>query len=257
MSRSSSWARRSSRLPCRRGSCSTLPRRRCWATARSCGRSRSAPTADLAPVFEQLLSQRLSSLYEPLVLWWTEGSSAVEPSCLIAKGLPHPNTFVALLDGAWAQYRWRPVPARVDTGATLEMRVENGAPVGFRSAAASDVGLVAQDQRGRIRRTAGGRRLGRGRRARRPSRRRSRQSHGVRCARGTGAGPDLRGDDRGRPATPAAGQRLPAAHGHARDARRSKRQHRGRAAGARARAAPSSGRATAGSIDGDRAGWSA
>jgi len=98
-------------------------------------------TAELAPVFEQLLSQRLSSLYEPLVLWWTEGSSAVEPSCLIAKGLPHPNTFVALLDGAWAQYRWRPVSARIDTSATLEMRMENATPVGFRSAASSDVGL--------------------------------------------------------------------------------------------------------------------
>jgi type VI secretion system protein ImpM len=98
-------------------------------------------TSEIAPVFEQLLSQRLSSIYEPLVLWWTEGSSAVEPSCLIAKGLPHPNTFVALLDGTWEQYRWRPVSARVDTNATLEIRVENLTPVGFRSAAASDVGL--------------------------------------------------------------------------------------------------------------------
>ena len=98
-------------------------------------------TAELTPIFEQLLSQRLSSVYDPLVLWWTEGSSAVEPSCLIAKGLPHPDTFVALLDGTWEQYRWRPVSARVDTNATLEMRVDLGAPVGFRSAAASDVGL--------------------------------------------------------------------------------------------------------------------
>jgi type VI secretion system ImpM family protein len=99
-------------------------------------------TTEIAPIFEQLLSQRLSSMYEPLVLWWTEGSSAVEPSCLIAKGLPHPNTFVALLDGTWDQYHWRPVSARVDTNATLEiMRAEDATPVGFRSAAASDVGL--------------------------------------------------------------------------------------------------------------------
>jgi type VI secretion system protein ImpM len=97
--------------------------------------------AQLAPMFEQLLSQRLSSIYNPLALWWTEGSSAVEPSCLIAKGLPQPNTFGALLDGSWAPYRWRPVPARVDTSATLEMRVQDAVPVGFRSAAASDVGL--------------------------------------------------------------------------------------------------------------------
>ena len=98
-------------------------------------------TTELAPIFEQLLSQRLSSMYEPLVLWWTEGSSAVEPSCLIAKGLPQPNTFVALMDGTWDEYRWRPVSARIDTNATLELRVEDTTPVGFRSAAASDVGL--------------------------------------------------------------------------------------------------------------------
>jgi type VI secretion system protein ImpM len=98
-------------------------------------------TEELAPVFEQLLSQRLSSIYQPLVLWWTEGSSAVEASCLIARGLPHPDTFVAMLDGTWAQNRWRPVPVRVDTSATLELLVKNAAPVAFRSAAASDVGL--------------------------------------------------------------------------------------------------------------------
>jgi type VI secretion system ImpM family protein len=102
--------------------------------------------ADLAPVFEQLLSQRLSAIYDPLVLWWTEGSSVVEPSCLIAKGLPHPSTFGALLEGSWAEYRWRSVPGRVDTNATLEMKMPVGdaAPVGFRSAAASDVGLARE-----------------------------------------------------------------------------------------------------------------
>jgi type VI secretion system protein ImpM len=100
--------------------------------------------AELSPIFAQLLSQRLSSMYEPLVLWWTEGSSAVEPSCLIAKGLPPPSTFVALLDGAWAQYRWRPVQAQVDTSATVEMRAENASLVGFRSAAASDPGLARE-----------------------------------------------------------------------------------------------------------------
>jgi type VI secretion system protein ImpM len=100
--------------------------------------------AQLAPVFEQLLSHRLSSMYDPLVLWWTEGSSIVEPSCLIAKSLPHPSTFGALLDGSWKQCRWRPVPARVDTAATVDMRIEDAMPVGFRSAAASDVGLARE-----------------------------------------------------------------------------------------------------------------
>jgi hypothetical protein len=64
-------------------------------------------TADIARIFAQLLSQRLSSLYEPLMLWWTEGSSPVEPSCLVSKGLPHPSSFVALLDGQWSQSGWR------------------------------------------------------------------------------------------------------------------------------------------------------
>src|SRR5262245_41102935 len=45
---------------------------------------------EIGLAFEQLLSCRLSSLYEPLALWWTAGSSDVEPSCLIVKGLPPP-----------------------------------------------------------------------------------------------------------------------------------------------------------------------
>jgi type VI secretion system protein ImpM len=99
-------------------------------------------TSELTSMFAQLLSQRLSSMYEPLALWWTEGSSEVEPSCLITKGLPHPNSFVALLDGAFAEHRWSPVVARLDTGATLEMRTGSATMVGFRSAAASEAGLV-------------------------------------------------------------------------------------------------------------------
>jgi type VI secretion system ImpM family protein len=100
--------------------------------------------AHLAPAFEQLLSLRLASVYQPLVLWWTDGSSAVEPSCLITKGLPHPTTFGALLDGCWSDYRWRAVGARVDSGATLEVRVEDVLSLGYRSAGATDVGLARE-----------------------------------------------------------------------------------------------------------------
>ncbi len=89
----------------------------------------------LAPVFEQLLSQRLSAMYDPLVMWWTEGSAIVEPSCLIAKGLPHPDTFGALLDGSWAQHRWRSVAAQVepdslsdDARSTMRRRCAFGRP---------------------------------------------------------------------------------------------------------------------------------
>jgi type VI secretion system protein ImpM len=91
-----------------------------------------------------MLSLRLASVYQPLVLWWTDGSSAVEPSCLITKGLPNPTTFGALLDGCWGDYRWKAVGARVDSGATLDMRVEDARSVGYRSAAATDVGLARE-----------------------------------------------------------------------------------------------------------------
>ena len=104
-------------------------------------------TAEITPVFEQLLAQRLSSLYHPLVIWWTEGSSIVEPTCLIGEGLPAPATFGAMLDGSWAQNRWRQVPAKIDSGATIELRMDEApvaGPVGFRSAAASDVGLARE-----------------------------------------------------------------------------------------------------------------
>jgi len=98
-------------------------------------------TEDLAPVFGQLLSHRLSAMYDPLVLWWTEGSSIVEPSCLIAKGLPRPDAFGALLDGSWAQHRWRSIAAQVDrTMDPEDTLVDDTAVIGFRSAAATDVG---------------------------------------------------------------------------------------------------------------------
>jgi len=98
----------------------------------------------LAPALQQVLSLRLSSLYQPLVLWWTEGSSIVEPSCLIAKGLPNPASFGALLDGEWTESHWRAVSARVDLGATMDMRIEEARTLGYRSAAASDVGLARE-----------------------------------------------------------------------------------------------------------------
>jgi type VI secretion system protein ImpM len=104
-------------------------------------------SADLGDAFTQLMSQRLSSLYDPLVLWWTDGSAIVPPSSLLVKGLPHPDSFTALLDGAWHERRWRSVPAYVQTAAGAaepEMLLEDLAPPRFRSAAASDVGRVRQ-----------------------------------------------------------------------------------------------------------------
>jgi type VI secretion system protein ImpM len=99
----------------------------------------------LAPVLAQLLSHRLAGLYAPLSVWWTGGSSDVEPSCLVGRGLPAPETFAALLDGKWSHHRWQPAPASVDARAAAETVFARPAPpLRVRSAAATDVGRVRQ-----------------------------------------------------------------------------------------------------------------
>jgi type VI secretion system protein ImpM len=101
-------------------------------------------SGNLGPLFGQLLSFRLLSVYEPLVIWWTEGSSVVEPSCLFVSGLPPPSTFGALLDGSWGQHGWSSAIARIDRRSSVaeDVWVEPAASLRFRSAANSDVGRV-------------------------------------------------------------------------------------------------------------------
>ena len=126
--------------------------------------------AQLAGMFEQLVAQRLSALYEPLSLWWTDGSAIVEPSVLIAKGLPHPDSFAALLDGAWTQHHWQSVPAYID-GPAVEpdtLLTDDPTPPRFRSAGIDRRGPGPGNQPGRVPRAAGRRTLGGRRRARWP-----------------------------------------------------------------------------------------
>jgi len=92
--------------------------------------------------FEELLAHRLSAVYDPLVLWWTDGSAVVAPGCLIVRGRPHPDSFAAMLDGAWAERQWQSVSAHVElTDPSHDTLVEDSPPR-FRSAASSDVGRV-------------------------------------------------------------------------------------------------------------------
>ncbi len=96
----------------------------------------------LGPLFEQLVALQLADAYHPLVLWWTEGSAMVDPNCLIGSGLPPPSAFGAFLNGAWAQHRWRAVPARVTRPEEPDDTPEILGALQMRSAAASDVGRV-------------------------------------------------------------------------------------------------------------------
>jgi type VI secretion system protein ImpM len=94
---------------------------------------------------EQIAGLRIEALYAPLVLCWTEGSSIVEASCLVSKGLPHPDRFVAMLDGQWSGRRWLSVPARVEPGrAADDTTIGVTAPCRFRSAASSHAGRVRE-----------------------------------------------------------------------------------------------------------------
>lgn len=99
---------------------------------------------ELGSAFEQLLAQRLTEVYDPMVLWWTDGSARVEPCGLVSRGLPHPDSFASLLDGAWTERRWRSVPARRDTTARPEVLADDPAPPRYRSAGASDTGRVRE-----------------------------------------------------------------------------------------------------------------
>ena len=60
-------------------------------------------------------------IYDPLVLWWTDGSAVVEPSCLIVKGLPRPDSFAAHCSKARGPTRrWRSVATTSRTDVTLQ-----------------------------------------------------------------------------------------------------------------------------------------
>jgi type VI secretion system protein ImpM len=102
-------------------------------------------TGGLGGIFQLLCARRLTSLYDPLVAWWTDGSQYVEPSLLIGQGLPPPQTFAALLTGTWAEQGWRALSMDVDPSPesdTAEAPAIESAPPRYSSAGASDVGKV-------------------------------------------------------------------------------------------------------------------
>jgi len=97
----------------------------------------------LSEVYQQILWERLAAVNPAHVLWWTEGSAAIDPSSLVTAGLPDPEGFAAMLDGAWTARRWRSVPARLSASAVeSDTLIDDLTPPRFRSAAATNVGCV-------------------------------------------------------------------------------------------------------------------
>jgi type VI secretion system protein ImpM len=103
-----------------------------------------ASTTELRSAFDQVFAQRLTDVYDPVVLWWTDGSARVHPCCLVSRGLPHPDSFASLLDGSWPMRRWRSVAARVEASVVPETLVDDPSPPRYRSAAASNTGCVRE-----------------------------------------------------------------------------------------------------------------
>lgn len=96
----------------------------------------------IGPTLDQLLSCHLTTIYDPLVLWWTEGSAIVEPCCLMGAGLPPAAAFGGFLDGEWGRHQWRSVLATVNRPSPGAGAVDGEGPLPLRSLAASEVGQV-------------------------------------------------------------------------------------------------------------------
>lgn len=100
-------------------------------------------SALLADAYQQVLWERLALVDPAHVLWWTDGSSAVEPCSLVTTGLPDPTEFAAMLDGAWSARHWRSVPARLSASSVESgTLIDDLTPPRFRSAAGTNVGYV-------------------------------------------------------------------------------------------------------------------
>jgi serine/threonine protein phosphatase PrpC len=91
-----------------------------------------------------LLYARLRETHGPLTVLWTEGSARVEPSCLLLSGLPAPSTYAALLSGQWLETGWRVVKSKTQTPPARNDTWVGERPMSYRSAGATDVGVVRQ-----------------------------------------------------------------------------------------------------------------
>ena len=117
------------------------------ATLEEAGESRwqipMTSSEDVGLVLRELAANRMSALYRPIVIWWTDGSAVVEPSCLVSRGLPAPHSFAALLDGAWRAHQWRSIATLADPSSSSSAdTLIDDLTIRFRSAGASDVGRV-------------------------------------------------------------------------------------------------------------------
>jgi type VI secretion system protein ImpM len=99
----------------------------------------------------QLLGAQIRESFNPLAIWWTEGSAAIDPSGLFTSGLPAPQRFAAMLDGSWAASEWaevgvepatEPGPGDQDSSSAPADAVVQEKRLRCRSAGRTDVGTA-------------------------------------------------------------------------------------------------------------------
>jgi type VI secretion system protein ImpM len=103
-----------------------------------------ASAAYLDSALLQIVSRQLSATYDPLMLWWTDGSGAVPPEAVLTAGLPDPEAFTSMLDASRGVDHWWSIPAQIGDrpDATEDTLIHGAAPLQYRSAARSHVGKV-------------------------------------------------------------------------------------------------------------------
>ena len=106
-----------------------------------------AATEMQAPAL-QLFGHQLDKALGPLGLWWSDGSAAVQPSWLLTRGLPQPQNYSAMLDGAWTAAGWELAATEPDPTQTLvrpdpaDLPAMAGGGMHMASAALTDRGPV-------------------------------------------------------------------------------------------------------------------
>jgi serine/threonine protein phosphatase PrpC len=109
------------------------------------GRPRCIPLRAVSaldvPAF-QLLGGQLDAKPAGFGLWWTDGSSVVEPICLMTEGLPDPSHYSAMLDGAWLEAGWGVAETEPERTAAAFRPEPEGGSFQIGSAALTDRGPV-------------------------------------------------------------------------------------------------------------------
>ncbi len=93
-------------------------------------------TDSISLSYTSLLWQLTNARFSTYSLWWCDGSEYIEPSMLVADGLPSVESYAAMLDGKWQQWSWDdcPVqylpdePAKENTGSIITNELVSAAP---------------------------------------------------------------------------------------------------------------------------------